>query len=257
MATPPKVQTIAQASAELNPAFAESRGVIKEQMSGLGAKYDAQRSAIYAERGQGFNAINNQATGRGGSFSGVPIDEQSTYLSTKFLPGLQQADYQQNDERLKMKGMLADLNKDQYMGALSRVDQQKSALNAWNLQQQQLEAQRREAEKQRKFQAQQSALDRQFQASQNAADRAATRAASSGGGGGTLSNPVSPFVDAFSTWMKGNKSMASRQQQDAYINSLFTQYGIGDTGSRQVVWDAINAQFKRSSDPTKDWTYRR
>ena len=165
MATAPKVQTLAEAMAELNPAYAQSQKVIQKRQAGLGAKYDAQRAGITAERGEGFNTINNQATARGGSFSGVPVEEQSRYLATKYLPGLQQADYQQNEEDLTLQGELANINKEIRVGAIGRIDQQQSALNAWNLQQQQLEAQRREAEANRAFQAQQSALDRQQKAS--------------------------------------------------------------------------------------------
>ena len=81
-ATAPKVQTLAQAMADLNPAFAASTKIVQQQQNMLPGKYNSQRAAINAERGQGFNAINNQATGRGGSFSGIPVDEQATYLST-------------------------------------------------------------------------------------------------------------------------------------------------------------------------------
>lgn len=178
----PRVQTIAEAMADLNPAYQESRDVINQRQAGLGAKYDAQRAGLHAERGESFNAINDQATGRGMSFSGIPMHEQARYLSTKYLPGLQMADFQQNEEGLTLKGQLADINKEQRLGATSRVDQQQSALNQWNMQQAQLEAQRREAELQRQFQAQQAAADRAFQAQQNAANRASQRAASASSG---------------------------------------------------------------------------
>ncbi len=170
MATAPKVQTLAEAMAELNPAYAQSQQVIQKRQAGLGAKYDAQRAGITAERGEGFNAINNQATSRGGSFSGVPVEEQSRYLATKYLPGLQQADYQQNEEDLTLQGQIAQLNMQKTTSALGRIDQQQSALNAWNMQQQQLEAQRREAEVDRAFKREQNALDRSQKTSLAAAE---------------------------------------------------------------------------------------
>lgn len=182
MVAAPTVQTVAEAMRELDPAYADSRKVVEQQQGNLGKKYDAQRSALHAERGESFDAISGQAQGRGMAFSGIPLHEQARYLSTKYLPGLQQADFQQNEEGIKLSGVLADINKDQRLGAMSRIDQQKSALNQWNMQQQQLEAQRQEAEANRAFQAQQSALDRQFQAAQGAADRSA-RAASAASSG--------------------------------------------------------------------------
>ena len=106
MATAPTVQTLAQAMADLDPAYAASRSVVERRRSALPQKYEAARAGIYAERGEGFNAINNQATGRGASFSGIPQDEQARYLSTKFLPGLQQADFQQNEEDMRLEGEL-------------------------------------------------------------------------------------------------------------------------------------------------------
>lgn len=172
MATAPTVQTLAQAMADLNPAYAASRSVVEQRRSALPQKYEAQRAGIYAERGEGFNAINNQATGRGASFSGIPQDEQARYLSTKFLPGLQQANFQQNEEDLNLQGQLAGIDKEQRLGAQGRVDKQQSDLNTWNQMIAQQEFQAREAEKQRQFQERQAAAQRNFTASQNAIARA-------------------------------------------------------------------------------------
>ena len=177
MATAPKVQTIAEAMRDLDPAYAASRDIVAKRQSALPAKYDAQRAGINAARGQGFNTINNQATGRGGSFSGVPVDEQATYLSTKYLPGMMQADFQQNEEDMALQGEIAGINKEQRLGAQGRVDKQQSDLNSWNSARAAEEAAAREAEKNRQFQAKQAAEQRAFTASQNAISRAATAAA--------------------------------------------------------------------------------
>ena len=160
MATAPRVQTLAEAMRDLDPAYASSRDMIAKRQQALPAKYDAQRAGIYAARGEGFNTINNQATGRGASFSGIPQDEQARYLSTKFLPGLQQADFQQNEEDLNLQGQLAGIDKEQRLGAQGRVDKQQSDLNAWNQMIAQQEFQAREAAAERSFKASQSALDR-------------------------------------------------------------------------------------------------
>ena len=168
MATAPRVQTLAEAMRDLDPAYASSRDMITKRQQALPAKYDAQRAGIYAARGEGFNTINNQATGRGASFSGIPQDEQARYLSTKFLPGLQQADFQQNEEDLNLQGQLAGIDKEQRLGAQGRVDKQQSDLNAWNQMIAQQEFQAREAEKQRQFQERQAAAERSFRASQSA-----------------------------------------------------------------------------------------
>lgn len=162
MAQTPQVQTLAQIMADLAPATTAQTNVINAQKSALPAKYDAQRSALGAEKTQGFNQINDQATGRGLSFSGIPLDEQATYLSTKYLPGLQQADYQQNEEGLNLDKELADVNSDLYKQAFTRQGQQQSDLNSWNMQQMQIEAQAKE-----------NALNRAAEAANAAANRAA------------------------------------------------------------------------------------
>lgn len=174
MATAPRVQTLAEAMRDLDPAYASSRDMIAKRQQALPAKYDAQRAGIYAARGEGFNTINNQATGRGASFSGIPQDEQARYLSTKFLPGLQQADFQQNEEDLNLQGQLAGIDKEQRLGAQGRVDKQQSDLNAWNQMIAQQEFQAREAEKRRQFEERQAAAERNFRASQSALARAAS-----------------------------------------------------------------------------------
>lgn len=187
MATAPTVQTLAQAMADLDPAYAASRSVVERRRSALPQKYEAQRAGIYAERGEGFNAINNQATGRGASFSGIPQDEQARYLSTKFLPGLQQADFQQNEEDMRLEGELAGLGKEQRLSAQGRVDKQQSDLNSWNQMIAQQEFQAKEAEKQRQFQERQAAVQRNFTASQNALARA-----------GKAPKKLSPYESAMS-----------------------------------------------------------
>lgn len=230
MAAAPKVQTLAEAMAELNPAYAQSQQVIEKRQAGLGAKYDAQRAGITAERGEGFNTINNQATARGGSFSGVPVEEQSRYLATKYLPGLQQADYQQNEEDLTLQGQLAGISKEKRLGALSRIEQQQSALNSWNMQQQQLEAQRREAEANRAFQAQQSRIDRQFQAGQNSLrDQGPTVQQSLV----TLFSDYKPHYEGGTKW----------QTERSIIPTLMANYNMSEKDAKELAYSYRKKTF--------------
>ena len=165
----PQVETLAQSMASLAGGFNEQRGLINEQISGLDSLYGSKREALEGTRVKAFNTINDQATGRGASFSGVPLNEQIDHLSDKYLPGLTGLAEQQNSERMQYRQNIAQLNTQQQNAALSRIDQQQASLNQWNLQQAQLEAQRREAE-----------LNRQFETAQNTQNRAASSAASQG-----------------------------------------------------------------------------
>lgn len=168
----PKVEKLDSVVASLNPIYQSSVNNINAQKNLVPTKYDAQRSALEAAKVQGFDQINNQATGRGGSFSGVPVNEQSKYLSTTFLPGMQQADFQQNADVLALDQALAQLDLQRGQQAVGIRDNQQSALNQYLLQQ-----------SQQQFTAQQNALDRAA-----SAKLAAARSSGGGGSGGSASN---------------------------------------------------------------------
>ena len=191
MATAPKVQTIQESIGDLNPAYEGPRNVINQQIGNLRQKYDTQRAGIYAARGNAYNAINNQATGRGLAFSGIPAHEQARYEAEKTLPALAQADFQQNDEGLQLEGRLADLDKELRTNAINRVDKQQSDLNSWNQMIAGQEFTAGENEKSRNFQRSEREATQAFTAGENAKSRAqqATLSAvrhSGGGGGGTV-----------------------------------------------------------------------
>lgn len=217
MATAPKVQTIQESIGDLNPAYEGSRNVINQQIGNLGQKYDAQRAGIYAARGNAYNAINNQATGRGLAFSGIPAHEQARYEAEKTLPALMQADFQQNDEGLQLQGRLADLDKELRTNALGRVDRQQSDLNNWNQMIAGQEFTAGENEKNRNFQRSEREATQAFTASQNALNRAQQAALSaarySGGGGGGIR---SGYARAFGGG-GGNKAMSPNAAAQSII----------------------------------------
>lgn len=168
MATVPTVQTLDQIMAELQPGYTAQRGVIQKGIANTNETYKASQLALDAAKTQGFNQINDQATGKGvgRAFSGLPIVEQADYLSTKYLPGVQAAKAKQKEDILTLEGQNAALDTDIRNKAFGTRETQVGAQNQWNLQQ---EAQRAAAEAAR--------IDRDFQASEAAKERAATAAA--------------------------------------------------------------------------------
>ena len=165
----PVVQSVEQIIADLNPAYKESIDVVNKRRAALPGQFQAQRSGLEAEKVQGFNQINNQATGRGMSFSGIPLDEQANYLSTKYLPGMQQLAFQENEQNLALDEALAGINKERRLRAMDTRQQQQSALEKY------LAEERQRAWEREQFQAQQ-AMERAKmaqQASIAAADRRA------------------------------------------------------------------------------------
>lgn len=174
MATVPTVQTLDQIQAELQPGYTAQRGIIQKGIANTNETYKASEMALDAAKTQGFNQINEQATGRGLAFGGIPIEEQANYLSTKYLPGKQAAKAQQQADILTLEGQNAALDTDIRNKAFGSREQQVGSLNQWNLQQ---EAQRASAEAQRiqnDFNASQAEKDRAHQAAQAAAGRAAS-----------------------------------------------------------------------------------
>lgn len=165
----PAVQSVEQIIADLNPAYAGSEAVIAQRRAQLPQMFQAQRMGLEAEKVQGFNQINNQMTGRGMSFGGIAADEQANYLSTKFLPGMQQLTFQENEQNLALDESLARINQERRLRALDTRQNQQSALEKY------LAEERERAWQQQKFQAEQ-AMDRAKmaqQASIAAADRSA------------------------------------------------------------------------------------
>lgn len=131
--TAPTVQTLDEIMASLQPGYAAQQGIIGKQIENTDATAKAQKLALDAAKTQGFNQINNQATGKGNTFSGIPIDEQATYLSTTYLPGIQKSNAETNAAKLTLAGQAAELNTDQRKTALGVRENQVSASNQWNL----------------------------------------------------------------------------------------------------------------------------
>ena len=174
MATAPIVQSLDQIMAELQPGYTAQRQVIAKGIQNTNETYKASELALDAAKTQGFNQINEQATGKGTTFGGVPVEEQANYLSTKYLPGKQAAKAKQQEDILTLEGQNAALDTDIRNRAQSTRDTQISALNQWNLQQAQIAAQAEAARLDREFQAAEAAKQRSFTAGQNAASRAAS-----------------------------------------------------------------------------------
>lgn len=163
----PTVQSVEQIIADYAPAYTDSLAVLDKRRAAIPAQFQAQRMGLEAAKVQGFNQINNQATGRGMSFSGVPLNEQANYLSTQYLPGMQQLTFQENDANLALDSALAAINKERRLAAMDVRTQQQASLEKY------LAEERQMAWEREKFNA------------EIALQRASLAARSSGGGGGS------------------------------------------------------------------------
>ena len=239
----PKVETLAKSMSALEPAYSEQRGLINEQMEGLGAASEVRRERLEGAKVNNFNAINEAATGKGMAFSGIPIHEQADYLSDVFLPGMQDIEAIESSERMQLRGTLADLNMQQRTTALSRVDQQQQALNQWNLSQAQIEASRRENELNRRFTTSERIASQKFTAEQNAANRAAP-----GGGGGSSSSATAQL---YSLLQARTGAAQGAGNKDGYVSpATFKQMrDLATSDAYGMSASDFNKQFKSFANP--------
>ena len=151
------------------------------------------------------------------SFSGIPLDEQATYLSTKYLPGLQQLDYQQNEADLSLDEALAKINQERRLKAIDIRQTQQSALEKY------LAEQRQMAWEREKFAAQQ-ALEREKIAATRAA--AAGRSSGRGGSGVSAEQAIAQYMAKAGTrWRNGRIVTAKNAAENAANNAYAAGYG--------------------------------
>ena len=215
----PQVQSIENIISSQAPAYQSSIDVINQKKAAIPGQFEAQRMGLEGQKTNQFNKINNSATARGMSFSGIPLDEQANYLSDVFLPGQQRLVQQQNDMDLELQSALAAIDKERRLGALSTQASQQATLEDY------LKEQRAMAWEKEKFN-----LDM--------AQRRAEAAASSAGSGTDL------YADIFNTFTQtagGDRyvSGVNYKQQKAFAS----QYGMSPEE-----FDARYAVFRNPKD---------
>lgn len=229
------------ATQQVSPVYAQQQQAIEAQIPSITNLYSTLAQGLQAQNAAqletGVQEIVNDANARGVLRSTIPNDARAmltSQLGAALTQSLGQLNSQQAQDIAGIRTQVGQLNIDR-LRTIQDV--------AGSLQQRDMQ------ERDYALRAKQAERDYQLRIQEIAASRAAAAADDS--------DPTSTFTKAFATWMKGQKKMPSRQAQDKYINSLFERYGISDKTARQVVWNAVNSEFKRSSDPTKDWTWKR
>lgn len=235
----PKVQSIEQIIKSYNPAYQGSIDVVKARQAQLPGQFLAQQQALDAEKVEGFNQINEQMVGRGLSFSGIAGHEQSNYLSTKYLPGMQMLKQQENEQRLALDESLATINKERRLAAMTTREAQQKSLQDY------LAEQRQRAWEKQKFAAEQ-AMERAKMA-QQARESAADRAASARN---TAASTPSKYaaVNAMLMDAADKNGKVSKGAWGNIVATAYNQYGIkfgGDNGFASKFWNyAAHGNYK-------------
>jgi len=236
----PVVQSVEQIVAELNPAYQGSIDVINQRRAAIPTQFEAQRQALGAEKVQGFNQINNQMTGRGVSFSGITADEQSNYLSTKYLPGLTQLATQENESNLALDDALAKINQDRRLRAMDTRQSQQKSLESFLAEQRQMQWERE------KFAAQ-TALEKQkmsMAAAQSAAATPKTYNWSKNGAGGYNTEGGVDLATAVRSQGGGIANLVSLLANGSASDRKAADYYMKNVGKNPV--DAYNYLVKNT-----------
>lgn len=97
---------------QLGTAYQPQVDQINSQIAQLAPQQAAQTSALDQAKVNAFKDITNQSNSRGVLFSGVPVDQQSTYVGTKYLPALADLNTSFNNTKNTLLGQINSLNSD-------------------------------------------------------------------------------------------------------------------------------------------------
>lgn len=236
---PPKVQSLSQIIAELNPAFNPQRDALRAGTSNVQNQVQSAIQGLDATKTQAFGGIEQAAQNKGMFFSGFAPNEQASYLSTKYLPAVAEMQAKGFAAENDLVSQLAKLDAEVRTNALGRRDTQLDQLRQFQEFQANLALERRK-------------LAQQLQIAQM--DNATRRATA---GGGAEVDYGANLINDMTKWFKKSKGMPSRQAQDKFVDSWMNAQGVKGAANRQVFWDLVNSNFKRVEDPTKDYYWKR
>lgn len=114
---PPKVQTIQEIMAELNPAYQTRKDFINQQITAVPQQLQADEQILEGQRQKVFGDITQQASDRGMFFSGIPASEQAMYTGTNYLPALTKLRQGAQTQQGTLRQTLSDIDADIYKTA--------------------------------------------------------------------------------------------------------------------------------------------
>lgn len=95
--------------------------LINKQITELQPQQDAQQASLDQAKVNAFKDITNQSNSRGVLFSGVPIDQQATYVGTKYLPAVANLKTSFNNTKNTLLGQINTLGANRQRQAQDNV----------------------------------------------------------------------------------------------------------------------------------------
>lgn len=124
----PQVQTYDQIYGGLAGQYDPQTSLINTQLADLPRQQAAQQASLDQAKVNAFKDITNSANSKGVLFSGVPIDQQSTYVGTKYLPAVANMETGFNNNKTSLMGALNTVNSNRMNTARGIQAGQQSAL---------------------------------------------------------------------------------------------------------------------------------
>lgn len=126
--------------------------ILRSEQSGV-----AQQEGLAAQQRQAFGQIEQAASNKGMLFSGFSPDAQAEYTSTTYLPALAKLQEAIASTRAGLLGKKTDIDSDVYARAVGIREGDVAAKRSWDISEADRRAAEAEAERNRRFQADQNA----------------------------------------------------------------------------------------------------
>lgn len=147
-------QNLDQIIQQLQGTYQPEIDSVQKQQAAMPGQQQAAEAGLTAQKDQGFTDILNQARSRGTgvAFGGIPLQEQSKYLSTTYLPAVANLKSSYNQQATSLQDAINSIyekRNNQALGIQQFQQQQEEAARQFNenlvYQREQLAAQERQA----------------------------------------------------------------------------------------------------------------
>lgn len=121
------VPTYEQAYAQLGSVYDPQASLINQQLADLPNQEAAVQASLDQAKVNAFRDITQSSNARGVMFSGVPIDQQATYVGTKYLPAVAQNKTSFQNSKYSLLGKINEINSNranQAQGIVSSAQKQ-------------------------------------------------------------------------------------------------------------------------------------
>lgn len=95
---------------QLGSTYQPQTDLVNQQIAQLQPQQDAAQASLDQAKVNAFKDITNSANSKGVLFSGVPVDQQATYVGTKYLPAVADLKSTFQNNKNTLLGQLNDIN---------------------------------------------------------------------------------------------------------------------------------------------------